>query len=221
MDKIGVMVVDDHPLMRDAICSAIEAEEDMQVTGAAADGFAALELVQTRQVQVAVVDLLMPGMDGLETIAALRLSAPQVRVLVLTSSTEEHKVLEALRAGASGYLLKDAQRSDLMEAIRQVQRGQVYLPQEVAARLVSSLQTSGSIPSSPQPGLEKGGSLAPLTDRQAQILELLGQGASNQEIAQKLVVSEATIRSHIFHLASRLGLKTREQVAAYAARIKE
>jgi DNA-binding NarL/FixJ family response regulator len=221
MDKIGVMVVDDHPLMRDAICSAIEAEEDMQVTGAAADGFAALELVQTRQVQVAVVDLLMPGMDGLETIAALRLSAPQVRVLVLTSSTEEHKVLEALRAGASGYLLKDAQRSDLMEAIRQVQRGGVYLPQEVAARLVSSLQTSGSMPSAPPPGLEKGGSLAPLTDRQAQILELLGQGASNQEIAQKLVVSEATIRSHIFHLASRLGLKNREQVAAYAARIKE
>ena len=221
MDKIGVMVVDDHPLMRDAICSAIEAEEDMQVTGAAADGFAALELVQTRQVQVAVVDLLMPGMDGLETIAALRLSAPQVRVLVLTSSTEEHKVLEALRAGASGYLLKDAQRSDLMEAIRQVQRGQVYLPQEVAARLVSSLQTSGAMPSASQPGLEKGGSLAPLTDRQAQILELLGQGASNQEIAQKLVVSEATIRSHIFHLASRLGLKNREQVAAYAARIKE
>ena len=221
MDKIGVMVVDDHPLMRDAICSAIEAEEDMQVTGAAADGFAALELVQTRQVQVAVVDLLMPGMDGLETIAALRLSAPQVRVLVLTSSTEEHKVLEALRAGASGYLLKDAQRSDLMEAIRQVQRGQVYLPQEVAARLVSSLQTSGAMPTAPQPGLETGGSLAPLTDRQAQILELLGQGASNQEIARQLVVSEATIRSHIFHLASRLGLKTREQVAAYAARIKE
>ncbi len=221
MDKIGVMVVDDHPLMRDAICSAIEAEEDMQVTGAAADGFAALELVQTRQVQVAVVDLLMPGMDGLETIAALRLSAPQVRVLVLTSSTEEHKVLEALRAGASGYLLKDAQRSDLMEAIRQVQRGQVYLPQEVAARLVSSLQTSGAMPSASQPGLEKGGSLAPLTDRQAQILELLGQGASNQEIARQLVVSEATIRSHIFHLASRLGLKNREQVAAYAARIKE
>ncbi len=217
MKQIRVLVVDDHPLMREALCAAIEAEADLAVAGEAGGGRAAVEQARALQPDVIVMDLLMPQMDGLEAIAAIRAEFPQARILALTSSTEESKVLAAVQAGTLGYLLKDAHRDELLQAIREVSRGNAYLPSQVALKLMHSVRESqpdASPPPDESPGHR---SMERLTPRQREVLNLLGQGLSNREIAERLVVSEATVRSHIYSILGRLGLESRSQAVAYAA----
>lgn len=213
MDKIRVLVVDDHPLMREALCAAIRAEADMEVAGEAGGGREAVEQAQSLQPDVIVMDLLMPRMDGLEAIAAIRDEIPKVLILALTSSTEESKVLAAVQAGALGYLSKDADREELIEAIREVSRGNAYLPPQVALKLMHSVRR-------PQPDPLPPGDrpIERLTPRQEEVLDLLGQGFSNAEMAETLSVTEATVRSHIYNILGRLGLESRDQAIAYASR---
>lgn len=217
MDSIRVLVVDDHPLMREALCAAIGAEPDMEVAGEAASGQQAVAQSRALQPDVTVMDLLMPGMDGVEAIAAIREENPEALILALTSSTEESKVLAAVQAGALGYLLKDAQRGELVEAIRQVSQGNPHLPPQVALKLMNSVRRPQPDPARPgEPAGDR--PIERLTPRQEEVLELLGQGLSNAEIAEALVVTEATVRSHIYHILGRLGLESRGQAIAYAAR---
>lgn len=219
MSKIHVLIVDDHPLMRDALRSAIEAEADMEVVGEAANGRVAVEQASALQPDVIVMDLFMPGMDGLEATAAICAALPQTLILVLTSSTEEPTVLAAIQAGAHGYLLKDARRPELLEAIRELNRAHTYLPSQVALKLIHSVRRP---PTATAPSL--GGSShheAPsesLTPREREVFRLLGQGHSNREIAQVLHVSEATVRVHVSRIVGKLGLENRGQAIAQAAR---
>jgi len=213
MKKFRVLVVDDHPLMREALCAAIAAAADMEVVGEASNGQDAVEQVHALHPDVTVMDLLMPGMDGVEAIAAIHTEFPQACILALTSSTEEGKVLAAVQAGALGYLLKDAPREELLQAIREVGRGNEYLPSHVALKLMRSVRRSSALvtaPSGERP-------IKRLTARQKEVLDLLGLGLSNREIAEKLVVSEVTVRSHIHGILGRLGLESRSQAAVYAA----
>lgn len=218
MSKIRVLVVDDHPLMRDALCAAIEVEADMEVVGEAADGREAVEQARALQPDVTVMDLLLPRMGGLEAIAAIREEIPEILILAITSSTEESKVLAAVQAGALGYLLKDARREELLQAIRQVSRGNAYLPPQVALKLMHSVRPPRS--DTPPPPREPTGapSTERLTARQNEVLNLLGQGLSNWEIAQTLYISKSTVRSHIYHIRGKLGLESRSQTIAYAVR---
>ncbi|MFQ5813346.1 MAG: response regulator [Anaerolineae bacterium] len=218
MKQIRVLVVDDHPLMREALCAAIGAETDMEVAGEAGGGREAVEQARVLQPDVIVMDLLMPGMDGLEAIATIQAEFPQVRMLALTSSTEESKVLAAVQAGALGYLLKDAHREELLQAIRQVSQGNAYLPPQVALKLMHSVRESRPVASEAPGEMAGHRSMARLTPRQREVLDLLGQGLSNREIAERLVVSEATVRSHIYSILGKLGLESRGQAVAYAAR---
>jgi len=218
MSQIRVLVVDDHPLMREALGAAILADPDMAVVGEAASGQQALQLALSLRPDVVVMDLLMPGMDGLQAIAAIRSEIPDALILALTSSTEEGKVLAAVQAGALGYLLKDARREQLIEAIRQVSQGNPYLPPAVALKLLESVRQPPAETQPPATERPADPPAAGLTSRQRAVLALLGQGLSNREIAGRLVISEATVRSHVYHILGRLGLANRSRAVAYAAR---
>ncbi len=212
---IRVLIVDDHPLMRDALRAAIEDEPDMAVAGEACNGEQALDLMRALRPDVTVMDLFMPVKDGLDAIAEMRREQPESRILALTSSTDEEKIVSAVQAGALGYLMKDAQRVELLEAIREVSRGHSYLPQSVALKLMNGMRqgraTPPDLPPTPSPS-------EPLTDRELDVLRLIGQGATNQDIASKLGVAEGTVRTPVHHILATLGLANRNQAIVYALR---
>lgn len=210
MVKIKVLIVDDHPMMREALQTALGEEDDMQVVGEASNGADALRAFDDLTPDVVVMDLLMPGMGGLEAIAALYAANPQVRVLVSTSLEDEQKIVAAIQAGALGYFPKTAPRAFLLDAIRQVANGIPYLPAEIAQKLFKGIRELKSAPDGQTEEL--------LTVRQEQILALLGEGRSDKEIGQALHLEESTVRSHVHHILQRLGLENRTQAVLYANR---
>ncbi len=205
---LRVLVVDDHPLMREALCAAIEDELDMQVAGEAANGVEAVQKARALHPDVTVMDLFLPKESGLEAMAEIKAADPQARFLVLTSSAEEETVFAAIQAGALGYLLKDSKRLELLQAIREVGQGNSYLSPDVAVKLANGVRRRGK-PSAP-PLVE------PLTDREHQVLKWVGQGASNREIAQRLSLTEGTVRTHVHNILGKLGLINRNQAILYA-----
>lgn len=209
--KIRILIVDDHPLMREALQTALADETDMEFVGEASDGREALTAAQELQPDIILMDLLMPGMDGLEAVGRLFAENPQVRILVLTSLENEEKILAAIQAGALGYFPKSAPRAYLLEAIRKVADGIPYLPSGIALKLFNSIRRLSASAIGQKSAVSE-----PITIRQEQILILLGEGRSDAEISKTLHLSEATVRSHVHHILQRLGLETRAQAVAYA-----
>lgn len=209
MPMLRVLLADDHPLMREALIAAIEDEPDMQVVGAATNGQEAVQLAQTLDPNVIVMDLFMPGMDGLHAIADIRTRDPRARILVLTSSIDENNVVAAVQAGVLGYVLKDSQRTELLVAIREVGLGKSHLPPEVALKLANGVRRHGAQSATPT---------EPLTDREEEVLKLIGQGASNRDIANKLSLTEGTVRTHVHNILGKLGLANRNQAILHAIR---
>lgn len=209
--KIRILIVDDHPLMREALQTALADEADMEFVGEACDGREALAAAQELQPDIILMDLLMPGMDGLEAVGRLFAENPQVRILVLTSLENEEKILAAIQAGALGYFPKSAPRAYLLEAIRKVADGIPYLPSGIALKLFNSIRGLSASAIGQKSAVSE-----PITIRQEQILILLGEGRSDAEISKTLHLSEATVRSHVHHILQRLGLETRAQAVAYA-----
>jgi DNA-binding NarL/FixJ family response regulator len=191
---IRLLIADDHPVVRDGLRGMVAAEPDLEVVGEAGNGLEALALVPRVRPDVALVDLRMPELDGVATIRALRQRHPEVRVLVLTTFDTERDVVSAIEAGATGYLLKDAPRAELFRAIRSAARGESVLAPEVATRLVGQLREPSS---------------QPLTQRELQVLELVARGATNREVAARLHVSEATVKTHLVHAFAKLGVGDR------------
>jgi len=208
MNNIKILIADDHPMMREALRTALEDEPDMQVVGEAGNGYEAIKLVEQFNPDVVLMDLLMPGMEGLETITLLLQSHPQVRILVVTSLEDEQKVLAAIQAGALGYFPKTAPRPYLLEAIRKVADGIPYLPSGIAQKLFKSLREMKTA----LPG--RSAVDEPLTSRQGDVLALLGEGRSDREIGEILHLTEATVRSHVHNILQRLGVKNRAQAVA-------
>jgi DNA-binding NarL/FixJ family response regulator len=203
---VRVVVVEDHPLMRDAIVAAIETEADLCVVDQAADGITAVAAVLRSQPDVVIMDLFLPGQGGIAAIAEIKAKLPDVQILALTSATDEVVFLAALRAGATGYLIKDSHRSDLVEAVRQVARGDAAMSAHMSTTLVRHTAAGHLLPEA-------------LTPREREILHMVGAGAGNQEIAEQLVISETTVRSHINRLQQKTGMENRTQLALYAVRI--
>jgi NarL family two-component system response regulator LiaR len=213
MDHIRILIADDHPMMREALLTALADENDLHVIGEASDGIEALKLAAELNPDVVLMDLLMPGMDGLEAIARLQESHPQIKILVVTSLEEEDKILAAVQAGALGYFPKTAPRLFLLEAIRKVADGVPYLPAGIAQKLFTGIRKMRAP--------VKDTVDEPLTARQEEILALLGEGRSDQEIGQILHLTEATVRSHIHRIIQRLGVENRAQAVAYANRSRK
>jgi NarL family two-component system response regulator LiaR len=203
---IRVLVADDHAIVRKGIRALLATEPELEVVGEAKDGRAAVAEVERLCPDVILMDLVMPEMDGIEAIRRITAKDPEARILVLTSFAADDKLFPAIKAGASGYLLKDSDPKDLVGAIRQVYRGESSLHPTIARKLLQELS---------QPP-ERGPAPESLTERELEVLRLVAQGRSNRQIAEQLVISGATVRTHVSNILGKLHLASRTQAALYA-----
>jgi NarL family two-component system response regulator LiaR len=208
-EKIRVLIADDHTIVRDSLQALIETEPGMEVIGEAEDGVEVVSKACDLRPDVILMDLVMPRQDGISAIREIKRENPEARILVLTSFAEDEKVFPAIKAGALGYLLKDSSPQQLLQAIRDVQRGESYLHPTIARKLIGELHR-------PPPDLPL--TQEPLTEREMQVLRLVAQGLSNPEIARGLVISERTVRTHVSNILGKLHLANRTQAALYALR---
>jgi NarL family two-component system response regulator LiaR len=207
-DTIRVLIVDDHSVVRRGLNALLATEPGIEVAGEAADGRQALERAVQLRPDVVIMDLVLPEVDGVEAIRQIRTRLPQARILVLTSFGSDEMLFPALKAGALGYLLKDATPEELVRAIRATAKGLSSLNQTVARRLLAELSSDGV----KRPGREM------LTRRETEVLCSLARGLSNDGIAESLKISEATVRTHVSNILFKLGLDNRTQAALFALR---
>ncbi len=198
---IEVLLVDDHALMRAGLQTVIDDSGDMRVVAVASDGLEAIERVRAHQPAVVVMDLSMPTMDGIEATRHITAEHPDVQVLVLTSFSDGDRVLDALDAGAAGYLLKDAQPSEVVEAIRAVAGGQSPLDPRIARTFLRA---------------RRGSPVPELTDREREVLSLVGMGLANKQIARRLGIQEGTVKAHLTSVFQRIGVRDRTSAALWA-----
>jgi DNA-binding NarL/FixJ family response regulator len=199
---IQVLVVDDQRLIREGIASLLDLQDGISVVGMAANGKEAIERTLELRPDLVLMDVRMPELDGVAAVAVLRRAAPGCRVVMLTTFDDEEYVVQALRAGAAGYLLKDLPAAELADAVRLAHAGVTPLDDAVTRRLASVLATADPAPEV-------------LTARETEVLRLIAAGATNREIAARLYLSEGTVKNHISRILSRLGLRDRTQAAIY------
>jgi len=204
--KIRVLIVDDHTVVRDGLNALLSAEPSMQVVGSAPDGVEALKLAKELKPDVILLDLVMPRMDGVQATIEIKRIFPDARILVLTSFAENHMVFSAIKAGAIGYLMKDTSSDELIQAIRDTYHNKPALGPEIARKLMQDIQQQdGQAPNE-----------TALTEREIEILQQMARGRTNQEIADELVLSERTVRTHVTNILAKLGLSNRTQAVLYA-----
>jgi two-component system, NarL family, response regulator DevR len=201
------MIVDDHEVVRMGLKAALEVEPDFTVVAEASDGREAVERARAHRPDIVLMDVRMDGMDGIEACREVRSELPETRVLMLTSFAEEETVVAAVMAGASGYVLKNVARARLLESLRAVARGESLLDSKVTKGVLEKLTAGG-----------RAAEQDDLTAREREVLALIAEGATNKEIAAKLVVSENTARNHVSHILSKLGFSRRSEAAAYAVK---
>jgi DNA-binding NarL/FixJ family response regulator len=207
---IGVLIVDDQDLVREGLVMLLEAEPDLTVVGEAADGSQALAQSRLLDPDVILMDVRMPRMNGIEATTRLVQAGSRARILMLTTFNLDEYVYHALKAGASGFLLKDASRGELTGAVRAVSAGETLLAPAITRRLIEDFCNG------PAPGTSTAGAAGDLSERELGVVRLVAQGLSNAEIAARLYLSEATVKSHIARILAKLGLRDRVQVAVYA-----
>lgn len=206
--SVRILIVDDHGIVRKGVRALLEIEPDLEVVGEAGSGREAIALAEKLRPHVILMDLAMPEMDGIEATRQISARFPTTRILVLTSFAADDKVFPAIKAGALGYLLKDSGPEELVQAIRQVYRGESSLHPAIARKVLREL----THPTERQPSPDE------LTDRELEVLRLLARGLGTQEIAERLVITEATARTHVSNILSKLHVSSRTQAALYALR---
>jgi NarL family two-component system response regulator LiaR len=205
---IRVLITDDHSIVRKGIRALLATEPDIEVVGEAGDGAEAATQAQALQPDVIWMDLVMPKVDGIEATRRILAQQPGMRILVLTSFAADDKVFPAIKAGALGYLLKDSGPDELVQAIHQVYRGEPSLEPSIARKVLLELSQPPKTPLTAEP----------LTEREVDVLRLVAQGRSNRDIAEELVITEMTVRTHVSNILSKLHLASRTQAALYALR---
>lgn len=205
--RIRVLIVDDHAVVRTGLRVFFDLQPDIEVVGEAADGSEGVAMARRLEPDVILMDLLMPNMDGITAIARVKAERPETEIVTMTSFIEEDKVTAALEAGASGYVLKDAEAEEVAAAVRAAFAGEVHLDPAVARLLARRMRQRKS----PEESLAE-----PLTDREKDVLNLLGQGMSNKEIGTALFITERTARTYVSNILGKLGLASRTQAALYA-----
>jgi NarL family two-component system response regulator LiaR len=208
-EPITVLIVDDHLLVRQGVRAFLETQPDIRVLGDAGSGNEAIQLATELVPDVVLMDLVMPGMDGVEATRLLRRTSPRSQVLVLTSYHQDEHIFPAIRAGALSYLLKDVSPVELAEAVRKAARGEAVLHPRIAARVVQELHGARTDAFNP---------FSDLSERELEVLRLIADGMGNGEIAQRLVISEKTVKSHVSNILSKLHVADRTQAAVYAWR---
>ena len=207
-ESIRILIADDHAIVREGLRALIDAKPNMEIVGEAADGIEAVLKTRSLQPDVILLDLVMPRMDGIEAIREIKRENPNARILVITSFAEDERVFPAIKAGALGYLLKDSSPQELLHAIRDVYQGRSSLHTTIALKLIRELSRPSDLPPTEEP----------LTEREVEVLRLVAQGLTNQEIAEKLVISERTVGTHVSNILEKLHLANRTQAELYALR---
>ena len=204
--SIRILIVDDHAVVRKGIRALLATESGIEVIGEAEDGEQAVRLYREFNPDVLLLDLLMPKMNGIEVIRAVKGDNPDAKILVLTSFAADDQVFPAIKAGALGYLLKDTDPEDLVNAIHQVNRGESSLSPTIARKVLQEISQNNDKPLIPDP----------LTKREVEVLQVLAKGKSNREIAKILTISETTVRTHVSNILGKLHLASRTKAALYA-----
>ncbi len=207
-DRIGVLIADDHPVVRHGLRAFLQLQGDLDIVGEAGNGLEAVAQVEKHRPDVVLLDLVMPRMDGIDAIRQIRQASPSTKVIVLTTFADDEKVFPAVKAGAAGYLLKDVEPRDLAEAIRTVNRGEGLLHPRIASKLMHEFAGEQ----------ERTDTIEALTEREMDVLRLIAQGKSNREIAREFVLSEKTVKTHVSNILAKLRLADRTQAALYAVR---
>ena len=207
---IRVLICDDQTVVREGLAAILSTDPEIEVVGLARNGREALDLLQETQPDVVLMDLKMPVMNGVQTTQYLRRAHPEVSVLVLTTYADDQWVLDAVRAGAAGYLLKDTRRDTLVDAIKGTAAGKTYLDPAIAGKLTQQVATGMAPPRQVEPRLD------PFTEREQEVLNLLAQGHSNPEIAERLHLARGTVRNYVSAILQKLGVSDRTQAAVVA-----
>ena len=207
-DNIQILIADDHAVVREGLRTLISAKPGLELVGEAADGVEAVSLARLLNPDLILLDMVMPRQDGLAAIREIKQENPQARILVLTSFDDDERVFSAIKAGALGYLLKDSSPQQLIQAIHDVYEGRSSLHPTIALKVIRELNQPSDLPPTEDP----------LTEREVETLRLIAQGLSNQEISEKLVISERTVGKHVSNILDKLHLANRTQAALYALR---
>jgi NarL family two-component system response regulator LiaR len=207
-EPIRILIADDHELVRQGFMALLAVKPGVEVVGEAADGIEAVALARLLLPDIILLDLIMPRKDGIEATREIKSENPEARILIITSFAEDENVYRAVKAGALGYLLKDSSPKALMRAIHDVYEGRLSLHPDIAMKLMEELNRPSDAPPTEDP----------LTEREVEVLKLVAKGLSNQEIAEKLVVSERTVGAHVSNILGKLHLANRTQAALYALR---
>lgn len=202
---IRVLIVDDHTLLRHGLRLILDHVEDLSVAGEAGDGEEAIALARELKPDVILMDVNMPGLDGIEATRRIRAAQPEIHILMLTISKQDKDLIGAIKAGARGYLLKSAESSEVVDSIRRVAAGEAILPPDMIRRVLDELADPTPTPKE-------------LTERETEILKLVAQGLGNKEIGSELHISENTVKTHVRHILEKLNLSNRAEAAAYAVR---
>jgi two-component system, NarL family, response regulator LiaR len=205
-EKIRILIADDHAIVREGLRALLATEPDLELVGEATDGIQAVTKARALKPDVILLDLMMPRMDGVEAITEIKKDWQEAHIIVLTSFSDDEKVFSAIRSGALGYLLKDSSPQDLLNAIHTVAKGEGFLSPSIASKVMREINQPPKLPPTKDP----------LTERENEILQLVAQGLTNDQIAERLVVSERTVRTHVSNILAKLQLANRTQAALYA-----
>src|SRR5579862_2960484 len=215
--KIRIVVADDHPIFRDGLCKLLALEEDFEVVAQASDGRQVLDVLQQFEPDILLLDLKMPGLDGLATLQRLQVAKNKTRVIVLTASDDKNEFVQAMKLGTSGIVLKQTATELLIKSIRKEHAGEIWLDSHTTAAVIRQLVSADDGPPLPQPAAaSRERERSPLSQREREIVALVAQGFKNKEMAEKMFISEQTVKNHLHNIFDKLGVSDRLELALYA-----